>query len=56
MNNVEEAIFLLQQCLDEWPYAAITVEQIMSRIQKSVGLLKEHETKSGRKGWVKLDE
>ena len=43
MTDIEKAIYLLQQCLDERPYAAVRVSQIMSCIQEAVGLLKEQE-------------
>lgn len=43
MPDTEKAISLLQQCLDERPYAAVRVSQIMSCIQETVELLKEQE-------------
>ena len=43
MTDTEKAISLLQQCLDERPYAAVRVSQIMSCIQEAVELLKEQE-------------
>lgn len=43
MTDTEKAISLLQQCLDERPYAAVRVSQIMSCIQEAVDLLKEQE-------------
>lgn len=45
MTDTEKAISLLQQCLDERPYAAVRVNQIMSCIQEAVDLLKEQEPK-----------
>ncbi len=45
MTDTEKAISLLQQCLDERPYAAVRVSQIMSCIQEAVELLKEQEPK-----------
>ena len=45
MDNREKAISLLQQCLDERPYAAVRVNQIMHCIQEAVDLLKEQEPK-----------
>ena len=45
MTDTEKAISLLQQCLDERPYAAVRVSQIMSCIQEAVDLLKEQEPK-----------
>ena len=45
MSDMEKAISLLQQCLDERPYAAVRVSQIMSCIQEAVDLLKEQEPK-----------
>lgn len=41
MTDTEKAISLLQQCLDERPYASVRVNQIMSCIQEAVDLLKE---------------
>jgi len=46
MADTEKAISLLQQCLDERPYAAVRVSQIMSCIQEAVELLKEQEIMS----------
>ena len=43
MTDREKAISLLQQCLDERPYAAVRVSQIMSCIQEAVELLKAQE-------------
>lgn len=43
MSDIEKAISLLQQCLDERPYAAVRVNQIMSCIQEALELLKEQE-------------
>lgn len=45
MADTEKAISLLQQCLDERPYAAVRVHQIMSCIQEAIDLLKEQEPK-----------
>ena len=45
MSDREKAISLLQQCLDEWPYAAVRLNKIMHYIQEAVDLLKDHEPK-----------
>lgn len=46
MTDTEKAISLLQQCLDERPYAAVRVSQIMSCIQEAIDMLKEQEIMS----------
>lgn len=46
MIETEKAISLLQQCLDERPYAAVRVSQIMSCIQEAIDMLKEQEIMS----------
>jgi hypothetical protein len=42
MNNTE-ALELVQKCLDDWPYAATRVVDIMTRLEKVKELLKEQE-------------
>lgn len=42
-NN--EALKLVQECLDDWPYAATRVVDIMTRLEKVKELLKEQEAK-----------
>lgn len=46
MTNNEEALKLVQECLDDWPYAATRVVDIMTRIEKVKELLKEQEAKT----------
>lgn len=41
MTNNEEALKLVQECLDDWPYAATRVVDIMTRLEKVKELLKE---------------
>ena len=41
MTNNEEALKLVQECLDDWPYAATRVVNIMTRLEKVKELLKE---------------
>ena len=38
-----EALELVQKCLDDWPYAATRVVDIMTRLEKVKELLKEQE-------------
>jgi len=42
MTN-REALELVQKCLDDWPYAATRVVDIMTRLEKVKELLKEQE-------------
>lgn len=42
MTNTE-ALELVQKCLDDWPYAATRVVDIMTRLEKVKELLKEQE-------------
>ena len=43
MTNTEKALELVQKCLDDWPYAATRVVDIMTRLEKVKELLKEQE-------------
>lgn len=58
-NELKEALGLVQECLDDWPYAAIRVIPIMNRLKKVKELLlKEQEQKlvcpkcNGQPKWV----
>ena len=51
MTSNEKALKLVQECLDDWPYAATRVVDIMTRLEKVKELLKEHETK-----WINVNE
>ena len=44
MTSNEKALKLVQECLDDWHYAATRVVDIMTRLEKVKELLKEHET------------
>ena len=48
MTNTEKALELVQKCLDDWPYAATRVVDIMTRLEKVKELLKEQENASKR--------
>lgn len=52
MTNIRKASELVQKCLDDWPYAAVRVVDIMSRLKKVKELLEEQEAKTGH--WVSL--
>ena len=41
MTNNEKALELVQKCLDDWPYAATRVFDIMKRLEQVKALLKE---------------
>lgn len=41
MTNNEKALELVQKCLDDWPYAATRVFDIMKRLEQVKVLLKE---------------
>ena len=43
MTNNEKALELVQKCLDDWPYAATRVVDIMKRLEQVKALLKEQE-------------
>jgi len=43
MTNNEKALELVQKCLDDWPYAATRVIDIMERLEQVKALLKEQE-------------
>ena len=43
MTNNEKALKLVQECLDDWPYAATRVDDIMMRLKQVKALLKEQE-------------
>lgn len=43
MTNNEKALELVQKCLDDWPYAATMVIDIMNRLEQVKALLKEQE-------------
>lgn len=43
MTNNEKALELVQKCLDDWPYAATKVIDIMKRLERVKALLKEQE-------------
>ena len=43
MTNNEKALELVQKCLDDWPYAATRVFDIMKRLEQVKVLLKEQE-------------
>ena len=43
MTNNEKALELVQKCLDDWPYAATRVFDIMKRLEQVKALLKEQE-------------
>ena len=43
MTNNEKALELVQKCLDDWPYAATRVIDIMKRLEHVQALLKEQE-------------
>lgn len=43
MTNNEKELKLVQECLDDWPYAATRVVDIMIRLEKVKELLKEDE-------------
>ncbi len=45
MTDTEKALELVQKCLDDWPYAATRVVNIMTRLEKVKELLKEQEAK-----------
>ena len=45
MDNREKALELVQKCLDEWPYAATRVVDIMNRLEQVKALLKDQEAK-----------
>ena len=47
MTNTE-ALELVQKCLDDWPYAATRVVDIMTRLEKVKELLKEQEEETSR--------
>lgn len=43
MDAREKALELVQKCLDDWPYAAIRVVDIMTRLEQVKVLLKAQE-------------
>jgi len=43
MTNNEKALKLVKECLDDWPYAATRVVDIMMRLEQVKDLLKEQE-------------
>lgn len=43
MESNKEALDLIQKCLNDRPYAAIKVIEIMARLERVKELLKEHE-------------
>ena len=43
MTNNEKALELVQKCLDDWPYAATRVIDIMKRLEHVKALLEEQE-------------
>ena len=43
MTNNEKALELVQKCLDDWPYAATRVFDIMKRLEQVKVLLKEQQ-------------
>jgi len=45
MTNNEKALELVQKCLDDWPYAATRVIDIMKRLEQVKALLKDQEPK-----------
>ena len=45
MTNNEKALELVQKCLDDCPYAATRVIDIMKRLEQVKALLKEQEAK-----------
>lgn len=49
MTNNEKALELVQKCLDDWPYAAIRVIDIMKRLEQVKALLKEQGAVEARK-------
>lgn len=52
MTNNEKALELVQKCLDDWPYAATRVFDIMKRLEQVKVLLKEQpEQKHGH--WIR---
>ena len=45
VESNKEALDLIQKCLDDRPYAAIRVIEIMARLERVKEILKEQETK-----------
>lgn len=56
ISNNEEALELVQKCLDDWPYAATRVVDIMTRLERVKVLLKEQHEAVEQNEWIKCSD